>query len=113
VANLVISGDSVTLQLSGWEKAETLHRDVTFSRSAITGVRVVSSCLDEVDGIKLAGSGIPGAVKVGTWSGGGAGRTFAACHGNGAGIVIDLTGEHYERIVLTHDNAEALASQLA
>jgi hypothetical protein len=113
VANLLISDGSVTVQLSGWEKAEALHGDMTFPRSAITGVRVVSGCLDEVDGFKLVGSGIPGAVKVGTWRGGQGGSTFAACHGNGPGIIIELTGEHYSRIVLTHDNPEVLAAQLA
>jgi hypothetical protein len=113
VANLLISDDSVTVKLSGWEKAEALHGDLKFPRSAIAGTRVVSSCIDEVDGFKLAGAGIPGAVKVGTWEGGEHGSTFAACHGNGPGIVIDLAGERYSRIILSQDNPEALASQLA
>lgn len=113
VANLLIESDSVTVQLSGWERAECLHGDVTFPRSAIAGVRVVSSCIDEVDGFKLAGAGVPGSLKVGTWTGGADGRTFAACHGNGPGIVIDLAGEHYHRVVLSHDDPEALASQLS
>jgi hypothetical protein len=113
VANLLISADSVTVQLSAWEKGEALHGNLTFPRSAITGVRVMSSCLDEVDGFKLVGSGIPGAVKVGTWRGGQGGSTFAACHGNGPGLVIDLAGEHYDRIVVTLDDAEVLAAQLA
>jgi hypothetical protein len=113
VANLLISDGSVTVQLSDWEKAEALHGDMTFPRSAITGVRVVSSSADEVPGMKLIGSGIPGALKVGTWADGKTGRTFAACHGNGPGLVIDLAGEHYDRVVMTLDNAEVLAGQLS
>jgi hypothetical protein len=113
VANLVISDESVTIQLSFAEKAEALHGDLTFLRSAIAGVRVVSSCLDDVPGFKLVGAGVPGTLKVGTWAGGDSGHTFAACHGNGPGLVIDLTGEHYDRIVLSHDNPELLAAQLA
>jgi hypothetical protein len=112
VANLVLSTDSVTLRLTMGEKAEALHGDLTVPRSAITGVRVVSSCLDEVSGFKLIGSGIPGSLKVGTWRGGDSGSTFAVCHGNGPGIVLDLTGEHYDRIVLSIDNPEQVASQL-
>jgi hypothetical protein len=113
VASLKISDDSLTVQLSGWEKAEALHGDVSFPRSAIVGVRVVSTCIDEVAGVKLAGAGIPGKVKVGTWEGGDRGSTFAACHGNGPGLVIDLQGERYGRIVLTNDNPELLAAQLS
>ena len=109
----MISDESITIQLSGLEKAEALHGDLAFPRSAVVGGRVVSSCMDEVDGFKLVGSGIPGTLMVGTWAGGGGGHTFVACHGNGPGIVIDLEGEHYGRIVLSQDNPEALAAQLS
>jgi len=44
---------------------------------------------------------------------GGDGSTFALCHGNGPGLVIELTGQHYDRIVLTLDNPEQLASELS
>ncbi len=112
MANLVIDDDTVTVQLSLAEKAEALHRDLTVPRSAITGVRVVSSCMDEVHGFKLVGSGIPGVMMVGSFKGGD-GSTFALCHGNGPGIVLDLTGQHYDRIVLTIDNPEQVAAELA
>jgi hypothetical protein len=112
VAELVIDDDTVTIRMSPAEKAESLHRDLTVPRSAITGVRVASSGMDEVHGFKLVGSGIPGVMMVGSFKSG-AGSTFAVCHRNGPAIVIDLTGEHYDRIVLTVDNPEQVASQLA
>jgi hypothetical protein len=112
VANLLISDDSVTIGLSIAEKAQALHRDLTLPRGAITGVRVVSSGTDEVHGFKLVGSSIPGVLMVGSFKGG-EGSTFALCHGNGPGLVLDLTGQHYDRIVLTVDNPEQLASELS
>lgn len=112
VANIVINDDSVTLQLSLGERAEALHGDLTLPRSAIIAVRVVSSGMDEVHGFKLVGSGIPGVTMVGSFKGG-EGSTFALCHGNGPGIVLDLTGQHYDRIVLTIDNPEQFAAELA
>lgn len=112
MANLVITDESVALHLSVAEKAEALHGDLTLPRSAIAGVRVVSSCMDEVHGFKLVGSGIPGVMMVGTFRGSG-GSTFALCHGNGPGIVLDVTGEHYDRIVLSIDNPEQVAAELA
>lgn len=112
MANLVINNDSVRLELSLAEKAEALHGDLTLPRTAITGVRVISSSTDEVHGFKLVGSGIPGVMMVGSFKGGD-GSTFALCHGNGPGIVLDLTGQHYDRIVLTIDNPEQVAAELA
>jgi hypothetical protein len=111
VATLRIDTDSVALHLSGAEKAESLHGDITYPRTSIAGVRVVSSGLDEVQGFKLVGAGIPGVMKVGTFRSE-RGSTFATCHGNGPAIVIDLVGEHYDRIVVTLDDPEQVASQL-
>lgn len=107
----MINDGTVTIQLSMAEKAESLHRDLTVPRSSISGVRVVSSAEDEVHGFKLVGSGIPGVIMVGTFRSSER-STFALCHGNGRGIVIDLTGEHYDRVVLTIDNPEQAASEL-
>jgi hypothetical protein len=111
VANLRIDTDAVTVHLSAAEKAESLHGDMTYPRTAITGVRVASTGLDEVQGFKLLGSSIPAVMKVGTFRSE-RGSTFAACHGNGPAIVIDLVGEHYDRIVVTLDDPEQVASQL-
>jgi hypothetical protein len=112
VAKLVINDDTVTVQMSLAEKAEALHRDLTVPRSAITGVRVVSDGISEVHGLKMPGSGIPGVIMVGTWISRD-GNTFAVCHGSGRAIVIDLTGQNYDRIVMTADNPEELMSQLS
>jgi hypothetical protein len=112
MANLVINDDTVTVQMSRLEKAEALHRDLTVPRSAITGVRVVSDGMSEVHGLKMPGSGVPGVIMVGTWVSG-EGTTFAVCHRSGPAIVIDLTGQHYDRIVVTADNPEQLLTQLS
>jgi hypothetical protein len=112
VANLVINADTLTVQMSLTEKAEALHGDLTVPRTAITAVQVVSSGIDAVHGFKLLGSGIPGVLRVGTFKGADEGSTFAVCHGNGPAIVIDLTGEHFDRIVLTLDNPEQVAAEL-
>jgi len=112
VANLVINDDTVTVQMSSMEKAEALHRDLTVPRSAITAVRVVSDGLNEVHGLKMPGSGIPGVIMVGTWISRD-GNTFAVCHGSGPAIVINLTGQNYDRIVMTADNPEELTTKLS
>jgi len=108
----VINDDTLTVRMSLAEKAEALHRDLTVPRSAITGVRVVTDGMNEVHGLKMPGSGIPGVIMVGTWISR-EGSTFAVCHGNGRAIVIELTGQNYDRIVITVDNPEELATRLS
>jgi hypothetical protein len=112
VANLVINDDTVTVQMSVAEKAEALHRNLTVPRSAIAGVRVVSDGMSEVHGLKMPGSGIPGVIMVGTWISR-EGKTFVVCHGSGRAIVIELTGQDYDRIVMTVDNPEDLMTRLS
>jgi hypothetical protein len=111
VANLVITDDTLTVQMSLGEKAEALHRDLTVPRSAVTGVRVVDDGLAEVQGLKMPGTGIPGVIMVGTWMSRD-GSTFAVCHGRGPAIVIDLAGQHIDRIVMTVDNPEEALAEL-
>jgi hypothetical protein len=112
VANLVINDDTVTIAMSAAEKAEALHRDLTFPRSAVTGVRAVDDGMAEVHGIRMPGAYFPDVIMVGTWRSG-AGNTFAVCHGSGPAIVIDLSGQHYDRIVLTVDNPQDAVTSLS
>jgi hypothetical protein len=110
MANLVINDDTVTVAMSRAEKAEALHSDLTFPRSAVAGVREVQDGMAEVHGMRLPGTFWPGAIMVGTWRGADS-ITLAVCHGHGPAIVIDLTGQHYDRVVMTVDNPdEAIAS---
>jgi hypothetical protein len=112
MANLVITDDTLTVQMSRAEKAEALHRDLTVPRSAVTGVRVVADGLAEVHGLKMPGTGIPGVIMVGTWIST-EGSTFAVCHGRGPAIVIELAGQHVDRIVMTVENPEEAITELS
>lgn len=110
VANLKIFDDVVTISLSALEKVEAVHSDVTFPRSAVTGVREVDDGLNEVHGMRLPGTGFPGVVLVGTFREPGR-TTFAVCHGAKPAVVIELTGQPYDRIVVTLGHPEdALAA---
>lgn len=104
MASLLISDDTVTVDLSTAEKVEALHGDVTFPRSAVTAVRRVDHGLDEVHGLRMPGTGFPGLIRVGTFRG--ELTTFAVCHGNDPGVVIDLQGQPFDRLVLTLDDPD-------
>jgi uncharacterized protein len=111
MAHLLITDDTVTIDMSGGEKFETIHGDQAFPRSAIRGVRAVPDCIAEVHGLKEVGTELPG-LRAGSFHADGR-TTFAVCHGHNPGIVIDLANSKYDRVVLTIENPEEIAARLA
>jgi hypothetical protein len=112
MANLLVTDGTVTVSLSAIEKAEALHGDVSVPRAAVVSAQVVPDGMDEVHGLRMPGTGLPGVIMVGTW------RdkqrvTFAVCHGRRPAVVLDLAGQRYDRIVVTVENPEEVVASLA
>ena len=112
MAELLVNDDVVTVSLSAVEKAEALHGDVSVPRAAVASARIVPDGMDEVHGLRLPGTGFPGVIMVGTWRDGGR-ATFAVCHGRRPAVVIELTGQRYDRIVVTLENPDEVVARLA
>lgn len=111
MAHLLITDDTVTIDMSRGERFEAAHADQAFPRSAISGVRAVPDAIAEVHGLKRAGTELPG-IRVGSFRD--AQRvTFAVCHGHNPGIVIDLANSKYDKVVLTVENPEDIAARLS
>jgi len=111
MAHLLITDDVVTIDMSRGEKLEAGHRNQTFPRNAISGVRAVPDCIAEVHGMKGVGTGLPNTM-VGTWHDHGR-VTFAVCHGHSPGVVIDLANSKYDTVVLTVENPEDIVARLS
>ena len=111
MADLLITDDVFTIEMSRWEKLQTGHRNQTFLRSAITGARTVPDCIAEVHGMKGVGTQLPD-TRIGSWHDDGR-VTFAVCHGHSPGIVIDLANSRYDRVVLTVENPGDTAARLS
>jgi len=111
MADLVTDADSVTVTLSAAERVEALHRDVSVPRSAIVAVRAVPDGMAEVHGLRVPGTGLPGVIMVGTWRSS-RGTTFAVCHGRRPAVVIDLTGQAFDRLVVTVDDPQQAVASL-
>lgn len=101
---------SQSICLAG-EKLEAGHRNQTFPRSAITGVRAVPDCIAEVRGMKGVGTQLPD-TRVGSWHDDGR-VILAVCHGRAPGIVIDLANRKCDRVVLTVENPEEIVARLS
>jgi hypothetical protein len=54
---------------------------------------------------------VPDVIAVGTRRGG-FGKDFAAVHGKGPAVVVELEGAEYGRLIVTSDDADAVASAI-
>jgi len=111
VAELHTEGDQLVLHMHALEKAEGFHGDIRVPLSSVTAVRVVEDAWPELRGIRSPGTGVPSVVAVGTRRGG-FGKDFAAVHGKGRAVVIELAGAEYGRLVVTCEDADAVASAI-
>ncbi len=106
MAELQIDGDKLVLHLRPLEKAEGMHGEIRLPLSAVTAVRSVDDPWPELRGIRAPGTGVPNVIAVGTRRGG-FGKDFAAVHGKGPAVVVELEGAEYGRLVVTADDAAA------
>lgn len=112
MAGLAIDGDDLVLELSTTEKLEGMHGTIRVPLDAVTAVRAVDDPWAELRGIRAPGTGIPGVIAVGTRRGSDI-KDFAAVHGKGPAVVVDLVGAEYGRLVATADDAVAVAAKIA
>ena len=112
MAELLIDGAELVLHLRALEKAEGVHGDIRIPLSAVTTVRAVDDPWSELRGIRAPGTGVPNVIAVGTRRGK-FGKDFAAVHGKGPAVVVELEGVDYERLIFTLDDAEAQARTIA
>ena len=111
MARLVVEGDELVLDLTGFEKVEGFHGDIRVPLSTLREVRSTADPWSELRGIRAPGTGVPGVVAVGTRRGGGH-KDFAAVHGKGPAVVVELEGAEFDRLVVTEDDAPEAAAQL-
>lgn len=112
MATLLINDDFVTISLSTAEKVEAVHGNVTLARSNIVSARAVPDGMQEVEGLRSPGTGLPGVIMVGTYRSRDR-TTFAACHHHRPAVVLDLTDAAFDRVVVTVDHPEVAVATLS
>lgn len=111
MAAVRVEGGTVTIVLSAIEKVEALHSDVQVARFSVVNARTVPDGMHEISGIRMPGTAVPGLIAAGTYVADGQ-RTFAVVHRHAPAVVLDLTGEEFDRIVVTVDNPRAVIVSL-
>jgi hypothetical protein len=112
MADLLTDGTSLTLALTRIEHLEGFRSDLHAPLDAVTSVRSVDDPWTELRGMRAPGTGLPGVIAVGTRRGS-FGKDFAAVHGKGPGVVVELSGQEYERWVLTVDDPDAVVARMS
>jgi len=111
MARLVIKEHTITVALSLGEKLEVMRRNVTVPRWAVLGVRVVADGLAEVRGVPGPGIEVPGVRMAGTFIHPGS-AMFAMCRGHGPAVLIELSGQAFDRLVVTVDDPDEIMARL-
>jgi hypothetical protein len=111
VAELLVDGDDLVLHMHAAEKAEGFHGDIRVPLRAVTDVHAVDTAWPHLRGLRAPGTGLPNVIAVGTRRGE-FGKDFAAVHGTGPAVVVVLAGAEYGRLVVTMDDAAAVAARI-
>jgi hypothetical protein len=111
MAHLEVDGDHLALRLTTEEHLEGMHRDIVVPKSAVAVARVAEDVWSELRGIRAPGTGLPGVIAVGTRRGS-FGKDFAAVHGPGRGVVVELVDQAFSRLVLTVPDPEEVVARL-
>ncbi len=111
MAALVVEGDRLRLQLTRFERVEGFHRDVVVPLERVRSIRVSDDLWSELRGIRSPGTGLPGVIAVGTRRGS-FGKDFAAVHGKGPGVVVELDGAEFDRLVVSVPDPAAVTRRV-
>jgi hypothetical protein len=112
VARLTTTDGTVTLALSRFERIEGFRGDITAAASSVTEVRASKDLWSELRGVRAPGTGITGVVAVGTRRGS-FGKDFAVVHGRRPGVVVEFSGEPFQRWVVSVDDPEQVVAAVS
>jgi hypothetical protein len=110
MATLRREGNELVVTLTFLEKLAAVSDDIRVPWTSVRYVRVNESPLRELRGLRI-GTRLPG-IALGTWHARG-GRMFAAIYGRSRGVVVELDGTRYRKLVVSLPDASELAASLS
>jgi hypothetical protein len=103
VAQLVVEGDELVVRLTTWEKISGFHGNVRVPLSGVRRVTTPDNAWAELRGWRMAGTGIPGLVAIGTRRHAD-GYDFTAVHRQRPAVQIDINGPpRWQRLLVSMD----------
>jgi hypothetical protein len=113
VATLEVQRDELVVRLSSWEQVAALRREVRVPLASVQTVAAEPDPWSALRGIRAPGTGIPGVVAYGVRRMTGTAPDFAAVHGSGPAVRMELApGAPFSRIMVSVPDAESTAAAL-
>jgi hypothetical protein len=101
VAELVVDGDHLVVQMTFGEKFWSFHGDVRVPLSGVYRVKAVTKVWMDLRGWRMAGFSYPGKAALGTRRHGD-GYDFVAVHGMQPAVQVDIHGPpRWQRLVIS------------
>lgn len=101
MARLDVRDGHLRVELSRWESVGALSRSFAVPLSSIVSVTRVPEAGREIGGLRAPGTGVPGVVALGRWRRRGGRVDFVATRRRDPGYVVELTGERFDRLVIS------------
>jgi hypothetical protein len=113
MARFDVAGGQLILRLGFFERiGGFVHGDATIPLENVRGARAVDDPWKELRGTRSPGIELRDWIALGSWRFPG-GKDFVALRRRGPGVVVNLTGVEYARLVVSaHDNAAAIADEI-
>lgn len=122
MAQIELTKTHMLIKLTRGEKIFGLHGDFKIPAALIRGAEVADEDVWKTFGLRLPGTSIPTLLAYGSYLrfGKAGGWTFALWRSNQPAITLTLataqgkngTGQPYKRLVISTDNAQALADEI-
>jgi hypothetical protein len=107
VASLEVQSGELIVRLSGVERAAAMRREVRVALSSVTSVCAEPDPWGALRGVRAPGTGIPGVAVYGVRRVTGGAPDFAAVHGRGPAVRVDLApGAPFGRLLVTVEDAQ-------
>lgn len=110
MAHLGVDGRDLLVRLSVPEKLGALHNSVRVPRATVTAVAPTESAWQELRGLRVPGTGLPGVVALGTWRYRG-GKDFVAVY-RGTGVIVTLSGGEWTRLVVSTPDPRRVCEEI-
>ncbi|MBM3688230.1 MAG: hypothetical protein FJW80_01005 [Actinobacteria bacterium] len=108
MATLVLKPDELQVRLSAWERLGTFQRDFAIPWDLIDSARVIKDMWRNILGWRWPGLGVPHVVLIGrtVYRDG---RDFCAIYMDRPGVILELHGAPYRRLLISTPNDVASA----
>lgn len=111
MARLLVENGSLVVRLRSLEALGALHRSVRVPMANVVSVEPSDDLWGTLSGLRAPGTGFPGVIALGTWRYRG-GKDFVAVY-QGKGVVVELSGAEWGRILVSSATPHRLAEQLS